>query len=149
MRHRVLPGLGACLLVCWLGAGTPAASEATDEQLLRDHKLPTDGPGLLDFFRQRAAGAGDLGRLKALIRQLGDDDFHAREEASRRLTSLGVRGRLPLREAVNDPDVEVRIRARECLRQIDQGEGTAVIGAAVRVLARRGPEGAAAVLLDY
>jgi hypothetical protein len=148
MRHHLLAGLVACLLVCLPAAGSPTPEEA-DEQLLRESKIPTEGPALLDFFRQRAAGAGDVGSVQALIRRLGDDDFFAREDASRRLKSLGGRGRLPLRQALTDPDVEVRFRARECLRQIDQGEGTAVVAAAVRVLARRRPEGAAAVLLDY
>jgi outer membrane protein assembly factor BamB len=149
MRSRVIPGLGACLLTWLLVAGSRVGAEGADDQLLRNNRLPTDGPGLVEFFRQRAAGAGDVDRLKALIRQLGDDDFYVREDAARRLVSLGGRCKLSLRDAVNDPDVEVRVRARECLRQIDHGEGSAVMVAAVRVLARQHPEGAAAALLDY
>lgn len=148
MRHHLLAGLVACLLACLPAAGSPPSEEA-DQQLLRDGKIPTEGPALLDFFKQRAAGAGDVGSVGVLIRRLGDDDFFVREDASHRLKSLGGRGRVPLRQALTDPDVEVRLRARECLRQIDQGEGTAVIAAAVRVLVRLRPEGTAAVLLDY
>jgi hypothetical protein len=150
MRFRYYPGLGVWLLACLLGITSRVAAEGADEQLLRNHKLPTDGPGLVEFFRQRAAGAGDVDRLKSLIRQLGDDNFYIREDAARRLVALGGRCKLPLREAItNDPDVEVRVRARECLRQIDHGEGTAVIAAAVRVLARQRLEGTAGALLDY
>ncbi len=149
MRQSVISFFVVCLMVCSLGARMTSEIEQADEQLLRDNRIPTEGPALVDFFRQRALNAGDAERLKTFLRQLGDDDFYVREEASRRLTSLGGRAKLPLRQALTDPDLEVRIRARDCLRHIDMGEGTMAIAAAVRVLTRHRSEGAAEVLLGY
>src|SRR5436190_1201316 len=46
-----------------------------------------------------------------------------------------------------DADLEVRHRARACLRQIDEVAERALVVAAARVLAERRPPGAAATLL--
>ncbi len=120
-----------------------------DEQVLADNKIPADGPGLLQYFRQHVVQAGDEARMKALIRQLGDDDFDQREDASFQLAGLGLSARPFLQSAVYDPDVEVAHRARECLKQIDEGTSAATMAAAIRVLAKLKPDGAAAALLNY
>ena len=120
-----------------------------DEQLLTENKIPTDGPGLLAYFRQHVVDAGDEARIKELVRQLGDDDFDRREDASLQLSSLGLRARPFLQSAIFDPDVEVAHRARECLKQIDESTSAATMAAAVRLLAKLKPDGAAAALLDY
>jgi hypothetical protein len=80
---------------------------------------------------------------------LGDDDFKVRERASKALVAVGPRARPLLREALKDPDPEVKRRAEECLRGIDEGATAAVIASAVRVLADRKPDGAAEALLGY
>jgi hypothetical protein len=150
MRHRIFLGLGVCLLVA--GPAASARGEeaaARDEQALREAGIPADGPGLLAFFRNRTIDGGDEGRLKALVKQLGDDSFTLREQASRQLVSVGARAKKVLKEALENKDVEVARRAQECLRMIDQGASTAVVGSAVRVLARRRPAGAVEVLLNY
>src|SRR5216684_3898718 len=103
MRHRVSLGFGACVLVFLLGVRAPAADEAAgDERLLKDNKIATDGPGLLEFFRKRAVSAADEDHLKALIRQLGDDDFWKRQQASGQLVSAGKRAKPLLRQALGD-----------------------------------------------
>ena len=59
-------------------------------------------------------------------------------------------GRKPfLQGAVLDPDAEVVHRARECLKQIDEGPSAASTAAAIRVLAKLKPDGAAAALLNF
>ena len=125
------------------------AFDVRDEDILKGDKAATDGPGLLEFFRRHAVQPGDDARIKGLIRQLGDDDFDRREDASLQLTGLGLRARPFLRSALFIPDVEVAHRARECLKQIDESSSAAVMAAAVRVLAKLKPEGATAALLDY
>jgi len=129
----------------------PAAGsfDVLDEDILRGDRAATDGPGLLQFFRRHAVQPGDDVRIKGLVRQLGDDDFDRREDASLQLTGLGLRARPFLQNAVVSPDVEVAHRARECLKQIDESSSAAVMAAAVRVLAKLKPEGATAALLDY
>jgi HEAT repeat protein len=150
MRTLYLLGLSACLLSLPSGGpAAPADEAAADESVLKEAKVPVDAPGLLEFFRRRTVDGGDEARLKALVRQLGDDAFEAREEASRQLVAAGARARPHLRPVLNDPDVEIARRARDCLRQIEEGTAAVVVRAAVRVLARKQPAGAAAALLNY
>ncbi len=140
------------LLALVAGPFALAAEEASsDEKLLEDHKLPTDGPGLLDFFKKRTTETISDARLAALVEQLGDDDFFKREAASRQLVLAGPRARDHLRKALTHTDLEVRKRAERCLQQIDSDVSASsdLLGAAVRLLARRRPAGAAGVLLAY
>jgi HEAT repeat protein len=154
---RLRPALSAFLCPAALFASMLAAppggdrSADADEKLLRHHKVPADGPGLLDFFRKQTARAISEDRIKALIEQLGDDSFEKREEATRELIRLGNRARRFLKEALRHTDLEIRSRAERCLREVekDGGVGVTVNAAAVRVLARLRPDGAVAVLLDY
>ena len=62
---------------------------------------------------------------------------------------MGLRAKPMLLAALANPDAEVVHRARECLRQIDEGTASASTAAAIRVLARQKPDGAAAALLDF
>ena len=143
-----------CLVVLagWAAAGPLAADVSPEEEKrLKDHKVPTDGPGLVEFFKKRGTQTISEGRLGALIEQLGDDNFFKREEASRQLTLAGTRARNRLREALKHPDLEIRYRAEQCLERIDQDVSSSleVIASAVRLLAQQRPSGAAAALLDY
>jgi hypothetical protein len=149
MRHRIFPALGVWVLLVLTGSARGEDAAARDEQAVRESGIPTDGPGLLAFFRNRTIDAGDAERLAKLVKQLGDDSFVVREMASRQLVGIGARARKVLAEALKDPDVEVSRRAQECLRLIEQGAGATVVASAVRVLARRKPAGTLEVLLDY
>src|SRR4051812_43862997 len=106
MCRRLLPCLGACLLLI-LPANEARADSTADELVLTQAGLTTDGAGLLEFLRRRTADGADETRLKTLIRQLGDDSFHAREQASRLLVAVGARARQFLRDATHDPDIEI------------------------------------------
>src|SRR5262249_32354202 len=68
-------------------------------------------------------------------------------KASRDLAAAGILALPFLRTALADPDIEVRHRARACLRQIDEAAERALVVAGARVLAERRPPGAAAALL--
>jgi hypothetical protein len=123
--------------------------EATDEQVLKENKIPADGPGLLEFFRRHIVQSADEDRIKTLIRQLGDDDFNRREEASLQLNAVGLPARSFLLKAASDLDAEIAHRAKECLKRLDEGTAATVVGAAVRTLAKLKPDGAAEALLAY
>ncbi|MDB5354286.1 MAG: sigE 10 [Phycisphaerales bacterium] len=55
--------------------------------------------------------------VAALIRQLGDDDFHARQEAGRKLREMGKAAFPALKEAQNSEDPEIRTRAKELIER--------------------------------
>jgi hypothetical protein len=115
--------------------------------MLKAHGIASDAASLVAFFRQRTADVSDTTRIRALVRQLGDDQFKQREKASKQLIMIGPRARPFLQEGVKDADPEISRRARECLTHIGEGATAATVCAAVRVLAReRAPEAAGALL---
>lgn len=129
----------------------PAAPEVSpaDEQVLRDSKVGTENPALLEYLRKRTTRQADAAKLKTLVRQLGDDSFDVREEATQDLVRLGSVARQPLEEALKDPDVERARRAALCLSRISGAGSAAADAAAVRILAIRKPEGTAEVLMAF
>src|SRR5882724_11839116 len=73
-----------------------------------------------------AAGASDArsssDQIARLVRQLGSESFIQRQQATRELTALGVATREALLEASNDPDAEVRARARTVLATVSESD---------------------------
>src|SRR5262245_7740999 len=85
IMHRFDRIIGILVGTLLLGSPLTAADPdlvAADEQILQAARVPTDGAGLLDYFRKRTLADVDRGRLEALIRKLGDDNFEDREKAS-------------------------------------------------------------------
>lgn len=150
MRRR-----GGLAAIAWLIVGIAPSAAMTadaptaDEQTLQQAGIAVDGPGLLAFFRQRTLDDSSEESIRKLIRQLGDDRFPKRQEASRKLVSIGPRARSFLQAAALDEDPEIARRARDCLRRIGAGSSSTVLTAAVRVLALRKPPEAASFLLAY
>jgi hypothetical protein len=122
---------------------------AADEQRLREAKIGTDGPALLEFFRKRTITDAGLVNIQGLIRQLGDDAFETRQKASAELAALGPIALPLLEKAKSDPDVEIARRAEDCIQLIKQDYNVTVVPAAVRLLAVRRPPGAVETLLAY
>src|SRR5262249_9686867 len=85
----------------------------------------------------------------AAIKNLGNDDFAAREQATNDLVRLGSLAEPFLRDALKDKDPEVVRRAEECLSLIKSGAGSATDMAAIRLVAAKKPAGAAETLLAY
>jgi HEAT repeat protein len=139
--------LGVLLIPFLAGEARNAEPTPQDEALLRSAHVPTDAAGLLHFLRKRVAKEGDAARLRSLVRQLGDESWQAREQASRELVAAGTLARGLLREALDDPDREVAWRAARCLAQIEWALDPEVVAAAVRALAVLKPAGSAEVLL--
>jgi hypothetical protein len=122
---------------------------AADEEALKAAGVPTAGPAVLDFLRRQTPPAVDPVKVRALIRQLGDDSFEARRQASAGLVALGP-GAVPwLQEARADDDAEVARRARECLDRIGAQADAALVAATIRLAALRRPDGTAEVLLAF
>jgi len=142
---RTLYGLTA---LCFALLGV-AAEPTPDERILTENKIPTDGPGLVKYLRNLVIDDATEARLKKLVKQLGDDDFDTREEATRQLAVAGAAARPFLQEALKNEDAEVVGRARKCLEQIEKSMTSMVTSAAVRVMAQHKPEGAAETLFRY
>src|SRR5205085_407472 len=84
--------LSVALLATVLGSvRADEAEELTkyDEQVLKNAGIGTNGADVLEFFRKRTLTADDLRTVPRLVRQLGDNDFDQREEASKKLTDFG------------------------------------------------------------
>jgi hypothetical protein len=143
--------LGLTVVACVLSSSAfLLAADDPDERALKQAGVATDGAGLLDYFRKRGKDEVGPDKITALIKQLGDDSFDKREAAAAQLVAVGARAEGQLQEAVrNPPDAEVKQRAEWCLGQIAKGGTSAVPAAAARLLGKRKPDGAAAVLLDY
>jgi hypothetical protein len=145
-RHK---GIVAAMLTLSVLCAAGSAANDADVAALKSANIPTDAGGLTAYFKRHTLTVSNQARIRALVRQLGDDAFKKREEASRQLVLLGAHARTFLEAAVKDPDPEIARRARNCLERIAQGKPAASLSAAVRVLARLHPPQAAAVLLDY
>ncbi len=129
--------------------GGVRAAESTDERLLREQDLASDGPALLHFLQRRTPSAADAVRLEQLVRQLGNPVYAERERASEQLRQAGKAGRGLLRQALNDPDLEIVRRAASGLKRLEGGTEAAVTAAVVRLLADRRPAGAVEALLNF
>jgi HEAT repeat protein len=146
--RRYLLGWTVCVLLP-LGTHTAETMADADESALKAAGIPTDGPGLAAYFKKRSTTASNEAHIKELVRRLGDDEFRTREEASRQLVMLGPRARPFLQAALKDADPEIVRRAGDCLERIARDTSVTALSAAVRVLSRRRPLNAAAVLLNY
>src|SRR5207244_8779489 len=129
-------------------ANAAEARIAADEARLQKAGLKTDGEALLDFFRKHTVRA-DQQLVRTLVRQLSHRSFSVRRKATNELIGFGARAVSQLREATNDPELEVRRRAEECLRQIQNNSQPELVASAGRLLALRHPAGAAEALLDF
>jgi HEAT repeat protein len=109
-----------------------------------------DRAALLDFFRRRTLTEAGRERLAALVRQLGHKSFKARETAMTELVALRRAAADRLRQALTEPDPEVRRRAGQCLKMIEAGPPESpLLSADARLLAVLKLAGAAGVLLAY
>jgi PQQ-like domain len=120
-----------------------------DIETLRAANMPFDGKALLDFYKQHTVTDADRARLGTLIKQLGDDDFDKREQASDEIEKFGVAAIGLLRQAERSGDVEVLRRCERCLKSIEKVPTRTLAAAAARLLADLKPEGTSEVLLKY
>ncbi len=145
----LLAGTPGCAASGADAPGSPDPELAFAEQALKDADVGRDGLALVAFFRERTLSATEQDRLAKMVRQLGHDEFVSREQASATLVRAG-RAALPyLKSAVDDPDLEIAHRARECLEKIGLSSTSPLILAATRVILERRPPETVEVLLGY
>src|SRR5262249_55735702 len=121
--YFVVPGLAVILLWCVSGRSPADDAEAVahDEKTLKDAKLDSDGPTLLEFFRKRTIDSNDLALIKKLIVDLGDESFEVQQNPTAQSTAIGAPAVSLLTQAIKAPDIEVVRRAEACLKQIEAG----------------------------
>ncbi len=114
------------------------SSQDADARLLREANIATDTASLVTYLRKHAELDPDLVHLSSLVRELGDQRFARRNQASSKLAALGPVAFSAIRQAETSADKEVSGRARECRRRIEQDEARwDLAAAAVRLLVRR------------
>ncbi len=156
-RRRLFGGCWSLVVGIWslvmgpwdFAAAGADEAETADEKVVKEAGVGVDGPALLAYFRERSRAGADVQRMEALVRQLGDVRFEARESAMKALLARGAAAAPLLREARRDPDAEIARRAALCLEQLEAGPGPALPMAAARLVARRAPAGAAEALLGF
>ncbi|HBI45785.1 MAG TPA: hypothetical protein DDY78_23470 [Planctomycetales bacterium] len=141
---------GLTLLVALLLSVAPVAAaeqRSPEENILKRTGVRVDADGLLAFFRERTILVTDK-QINKIVRQLGADDFDEREIAFKALGKMGVHAASFLRAAKNDPDKEIAHRSEQLLKEIAAPTPLPAVAAA-RLVARRAPADAVAVLLAY
>ncbi len=147
--------LTALTLLWWLplapafAAGDREAAVQEAERSLKQAKLGTAGPALLQFVKERTPPPAQDQKVQALIAALGAGKFAAREKAGAALLKLGPAARAQLRQAAEHTDREIARRAGVLFQKIPAGTEPELAEAALRLLADRKPAGAAAALLAY
>src|SRR5262249_8812057 len=132
---------GCCTLLMLAAAVPVRAAEADREELkeaervLSEAKIATDGPALLAYIKKRTLPETDRANLRALVRQLGDDEFEARKKAFAELQAAGKAAEEVLREALQDEDPEIATSAGLLLEKITSASASTIVAAAARVLA--------------
>jgi HEAT repeat protein len=123
-------------------------SLSADERTLRGAHLNSDGPSLIDYVRKLTPRTDHLDQIPALIRQLGDESFAKREEATRQLLAIGPAAAPNLRQAATHADPEVRRRAQGCLQHLTRAPDAFLFAGVVTPLAAFRPQpGALEVLV--
>lgn len=120
-----------------------------DIETIRSADIAFEGKALLDFYKKHTVTDADRSRLGTLIKQLGDDDFDKREEASTEIEKFGVAAIGLLRQAERSSDIEVIRRCERCLKIIEKVPTRTLASAAARLLAELKTEGTSEVLLNY
>jgi hypothetical protein len=122
------------------GQGSAAIEVLTEALDDPDVEIRARARWILDAIRQdeppqdatnRNAHPGATAAQRRLVQQLGDPSFFVREEASKKLVSQGAAGKAALSEALDDPDVEIRRRARQILQRVIHNEFEARLAAFV------------------
>jgi HEAT repeat protein/outer membrane protein assembly factor BamB len=130
-------------------AGAEPSAGESDEQLLHNAGLSSDGAALTAFFQERARTDVDGEQLRLLLTRFAAEG-QAAHAATVELLGLGSLALQALRQSASDLDhPELAARAARCLPWLDGPASHRLLIAAAHVLAERKPEGAAAALLAY
>ena len=148
MTHSLMAAV-SILVFAALGHCAQDLSTDPDEVVLHDAGVGRDDKSLAKFFRERTGTDADLLRIDSLVRQLGDDSFDKREEASGKLVALGLTAIPAVRRLLPAADQEINGRAAACIAKMQQGWRPGLNLAAVRLLLRRHPADTVETLVRY
>src|SRR5262245_51724742 len=138
------------LLPIALFVAPAVAADDQDEAPVKAAGLPTDGPGLLEFVKQRSREVADKDELAPLLKDLASPDPKVAEKAAAALVARGPLAVAGLRRAVNDlADKAVAERARKALGNIEGRAGADLAAAVVRLIGGKKPDLAVEALLAY
>ena len=134
-------------------AATASPNPQVDSALtvLRNAGVSPDTQGALQFLRELHLGPEERNLVSQLIRQLGDDEYARREEASLRLRRFSQLPADLMNAAMSGRDAEIRWRAKSIL-DTSEGRIASLLSASYRVLAKEAaqktpPEGAAEAIV--
>ncbi|MBX7105692.1 MAG: hypothetical protein K1X57_16540 [Gemmataceae bacterium] len=130
-------------------AGATAGQPDDDRKTLEAAGIAPDAPALVAYLRARSIPPEEREKIAGLIRQLADEHYTLREQATADLIARGLPAISQLRAAVNDPDVEVVRRAEKCLAAIERVPTAVVSAAVLRAIARTRPDGVAKDLVAF
>lgn len=122
---------------------------AEDRRILQAARLPTDGPELLTIFRRFIPSEAEQKRLETLVRQLGDDCYRVREQATTALIQAGPMALAALTAAQKDAGLEESRRAARCISAIEATSWLDVGAAATRLVHQQRPTGGSEALLAF
>ncbi|RPI63326.1 MAG: HEAT repeat domain-containing protein, partial [Planctomycetaceae bacterium] len=126
----------------------PAPAAKTPASLaLEAAGIKSDNDSLLAYLSNKSVPLAQT-ETTELIRQLGNDKWAVRDEATKKLKAMGPAARAALEKAANDPDLEIQARVKEILGQIS-GQPTAAspMEMVLAVIAERKTPGAVPALL--
>lgn len=129
----------------------PAIDLAPDVRLLKQNGLPTEGPGLLQLFRERTLTKDQVADLENQAKLLSSSVFAERKKAEVTLLKAGPIARKLLLDLVKakGTSLETIRRAEVIVRKIAEGQDTLFVFATARLIAHHKPPGSGQTLLDY
>lgn len=103
-----------------IGSVLAADALSPHEAVLENIGIAADAPSIRQYLVALHPNAQTRSAISALLAQLGDDDFHRREQAMKQLLRMPAVAIDLLKGAVQGPDPEVGWRARQIMEHADQ-----------------------------
>src|ERR1043165_9625086 len=120
-------------------AQSPRATDgSTDEKLLREHRLSTDGPALVKMLRDRIPSPEGQQQFRQLVSRLNAATYPARSKATADLIQMGpiIRPLVETHIEIAKADPETASRLRHVLGQFPADVDNAIVAATARLIAR-------------
>jgi hypothetical protein len=158
MPRLPLVRLAAVVAVLALHSAAPVAGQTdySEEQLKADlklfdaAKLSHSDHDLIQFFQSRLLPDKDRERIAGLIEKLSSKLFKEREQARVEVIKEGPPALPLLRRVMQDKvELEVKLRAENCVKAIEKESPNALVSAAARILKHRRADSAVPVLMEY
>ncbi len=124
---------------------------SADEAVLREQKLPTNGPALLQILRERTPSPQTAEQFHKHVARLKAAPYGERVKATAELVKMGPLVR-PLLESLlleGKLDAETDSRLRHVLEHFSAEKDIAAVSSAARLLVRDKPADSLPVLLDF